>query len=419
MIEITALEEYKKGKRNKVGEKASKKSEVAKAVSIILSDVKAKGDEAVRYYEHKFGNDLPLKVTDEEISKALESVDDKYISMLKRAAQNIREFHEKQIINEYEISRDGKRLGQRVIPIRRAGIYIPGGTASYPSTILMNITPAKVAGVSEIYISTPSSTPEILAAAHISGATAIYRMGGAQAIGAMAFGTQTVPKADKITGPGNIYVAEAKRQVYGITDIDSIAGPSEIVIITDNNTNPAYIAADMLAQAEHDPDATAIAITTSEALAREIQREIDRQITDLPRKMTALSSLNNNGAVIIAETLDDAVNLANEIAPEHLEICTDDPFSLLPRITNAATVFLGRYSPEALGDYYAGTNHTLPTMGTARFASPLSVYDFLKTSQYVYYDKNALMNAASDIEMFALSEGLHAHARSIAVRGEC
>lgn len=419
MIEITALEEYKKGKRNKVVEKASKKSEVAKAVSIILSDVKAKGDEAVRYYEHKFGNDLPLKVTDEEISKALESVDDKYISMLKRAAQNIREFHEKQIINEYEISRDGKRLGQRVIPIRRAGIYIPGGTASYPSTILMNITPAKVAGVSEIYISTPSSTPEILAAAHISGATAIYRMGGAQAIGAMAFGTQTVPKADKITGPGNIYVAEAKRQVYGITDIDSIAGPSEIVIITDNNTNPAYIAADMLAQAEHDPDATAIAITTSEALAREIQHEIDRQITDLPRKITALSSLTNNGAVIIAETLDDAVNLANEIAPEHLEICTDDPFSLLPRITNAATVFLGRYSPEALGDYYAGTNHTLPTMGTARFASPLSVYDFLKTSQYVYYDKNALMNAASDIEMFALSEGLHAHARSIAVRGEC
>lgn len=419
MIEITALEEFKKGNRFNRVSNDSKNSEVAKAVSIILSDVKAKGDEAVRYYEHKFGNDLPLKVTDEEISKALESVDDKYISMLKRAAQNIREFHEKQIINEYEISRDGKRLGQRVIPIKRAGIYIPGGLALYPSTILMNITPAKVAGVGEIYISTPSSTPEILAAAHISGATAIYRMGGAQAIGAMAFGTQTVPKADKITGPGNIYVAEAKRQVYGITDIDSIAGPSEIVIITDNNTNPAYIAADMLAQAEHDPNATAIAITTSEALAREIQREIDRQITDLPRKITALSSLTNNGAVIIAETLDDAVNLANEIAPEHLEICTDDPFSLLHRITNAATVFLGRYSPEALGDYYAGTNHTLPTMGTARFASPLSVYDFLKTSQYVYYDKNALMNAASDIEMFALSEGLHAHARSIAVRGEC
>ena len=419
MIGIITLEEFKKGNRFNRVSNDSKNSEVAKAVSIILSDVKAKGDEAVRYYEHKFGNDLPLKVTDEEISKALESVDDKYISMLKRAAQNIREFHEKQIINEYEISRDGKRLGQRVIPIRRAGIYIPGGTASYPSTILMNITPAKVAGVGEIYISTPSSTPEILAAAHISGATAIYRMGGAQAIGAMAFGTQTVPKADKITGPGNIYVAEAKRQVYGITDIDSIAGPSEIVIITDNNTNPAYIAADMLAQAEHDPNATAIAITTSEALAREIQREIDRQITDLPRKITALSSLTNNGAVILAETLDDAVNLANEIAPEHLEICTDDPFSLLHRITNAATVFLGRYSPEALGDYYAGTNHTLPTMGTARFASPLSVYDFLKTSQYVYYDKNALMNAASDIEMFALSEGLHAHARSIAVRGEC
>ena len=419
MIGIITLEEFKKGNRFNRVSNDSKNSEVAKAVSIILSDVKAKGDEAVRYYEHKFGNDLPLKVTDEEISKALESVDDKYISMLKRAAQNIREFHEKQIINEYEISRDGKRLGQRVIPIKRAGIYIPGGTASYPSTILMNITPAKVAGVSEIYISTPSSTPEILAAAHISGATAIYRMGGAQAIGAMAFGTQTVPKADKITGPGNIYVAEAKRQVYGITDIDSIAGPSEIVIITDNNTNPAYIAADMLAQAEHDPNATAIAITTSEALAREIQREIDRQITDLPRKITALSSLTNNGAVILAETLDDAVNLANEIAPEHLEICTDDPFSLLHRITNAATVFLGRYSPEALGDYYAGTNHTLPTMGTARFASPLSVYDFLKTSQYVYYDKNALMNAASDIEMFALSEGLHAHARSIAVRGEC
>ena len=419
MIGIITLEEYKKGNRFNRVSNDSKNSEVAKAVSIILSDVKAKGDEAVRYYEHKFGNDLPLKVTDEEISKALESVDDKYISMLKRAAQNIREFHEKQIINEYEISRDGKRLGQRVIPIKRAGIYIPGGLALYPSTILMNITPAKVAGVGEIYISTPSSTPEILAAAHISGATAIYRMGGAQAIGAMAFGTQTVPKADKITGPGNIYVAEAKRQVYGITDIDSIAGPSEIVIITDNNTNPAYIAADMLAQAEHDPNATAIAITTSEALAREIQREIDRQITDLPRKITALSSLTNNGAVIIAETLDDAVNLANEIAPEHLEICTDDPFSLLHRITNAATVFLGRYSPEALGDYYAGTNHTLPTMGTARFASPLSVYDFLKTSQYVYYDKNALMNAASDIEMFALSEGLHAHARSIAVRGEC
>lgn len=419
MIQIFTLDEFKKHNRSRSAQFNTQNQDVSNTVSEILADVKAKGDEAVRYYEHKFGNDLPLKVTDEEISKALECIDDKYISMLNRASQNIRDFHKKQFISEYEISKNGITLGQRVIPIKRAGIYIPGGTASYPSTLLMNVIPAKTAGVHDIFIATPSATPEILAAAHITGVTNIFRMGGAQAIGAMAFGTQSIPKADKITGPGNIYVAEAKRQVYGLVDIDSIAGPSEILIISDGNSNPAFIAADMLAQAEHDANASAVTITTSEALAREIQRQIDIQLEKLPRKNTALSSLKNNGAVIIANSIDDAVELANDFAPEHLEICTDEPFTLLNRISNAATVFLGRYSPEALGDYYAGSNHTLPTMGTARFASPLSVYDFLKTSQYVHYDKSALANAANDIELFALSEGLHAHANSISIRGDC
>ena len=408
MIKIIKKEDFKRVK--------TENSNVSNIVAEILENVKRNGDKAVTFYEKKFGNDLPLKVTEDEISQALKSVDTDYISMLERAAKNIRAFHEKQLPKGYEFSpKDGIILGQRVLPLKRAGLYVPGGTASYPSTVLMNAIPAKIAGVQEVFIATPSPSPNIIAAAKVAGVTEIFRVGGAQAIGALAYGTETVPKVDKITGPGNVYVAEAKRQVYGVVDIDMIAGPSEILIIADRG-NPAFIASDILAQAEHDINASAFLVTTSESLARNVQQEVTRQLEGLPRKDIARSAVDNNSAVILVSSLDEAVNLANEISPEHLEICTDNPLSFLPKIINAGSVFLGEYSPEALGDYYAGANHTLPTMGTARFSSPLSVTDFMKTSQYIYYDREALNEASKDIEMFALSEGLHAHAKSITIR---
>ena len=413
MIRIIKPEEFSR-------QSPSEKLDVSRTVSEILSDVKARGDEAVMFYERKFSaspDNQSLRVTDDEMSQALALVEPEYISMLKRAAENIRSFHEKQLSRGYSFSpKEGITLGQRVIPLKRVGLYVPGGTASYPSTVLMNAIPAKIAGCQEIYIATPSPSPNIIAAAKIAGVTDMFRMGGAQAIGAFAYGTRTVPRVDKITGPGNIYVAEAKRQVFGLVDIDMIAGPSEILIIADDMNNPSHLAADMLAQAEHDKNASAILVTTSADLASQVQSEIERQIDTLSRKDIARSSIDNNGAIILVSELNEAVDLANDIAPEHLELCVKDSFSWLESVRNAGSVFMGRYSPEALGDYYAGANHTLPTMGTARFASPLSVSDFVKTSQYIYYDREALSEVSKDIEMFALSEGLEAHARSITIR---
>ena len=415
MIRIIGRENFTR----KVTQSAS--IDVSQAVSEILTDIKRMGDTALRDYERKFNPEYNgiLCVTEDEISQALKSVDVDYVAMLKRSAGNIRAFHEKQISTGYSFSpKEGITLGQRVIPLKRVGLYVPGGTAAYPSTVLMTAIPAKIAGCEEIYIATPSVTPPIMAAAKIAGVTGIFRMGGAQAVGALAYGTETIPNVDKITGPGNVYVAEAKRQVYGIVDIDKIAGPSEILIIADGENDARYLAADMLAQAEHDINASAVLVTTSRTLAYDVQSEIERQIETLSRKEIARSSIDNNGAVILVSSIEEAVKFANDFSPEHLELCVEDPFSWLDEIRNAGSVFIGKYSPEALGDYYAGANHTLPTMGTARFSSPLSVADFVKTSQYIYYDADNLLGASHDIEMFAKSEGLTAHAESIAVRRE-
>lgn len=415
MIRITTAGEYSRG------EVKSFVPEVAGTVRKILEDVRTRGDEAVREYERKFGGIDPvsLSLTDDDISEALQSVGGNYMAMLERAAANIRDFHRRQSREGFMFSPgNGVILGQRVIPLQRVGLYVPGGTAAYPSSVLMNAIPAKIAGCEEIIIATPRPSPQIIAAAHVAGVTRIFRMGGAQAVGAMAYGTESVPRVDKITGPGNSYVAEAKRQVFGQVAIDMIAGPSEILIIADSSNNPAHIAADMLAQSEHDTSASAILITDSESFAHEVSREIERQLQALIRQDIARSSIDSNGVIILVENLNDAVRIANDIAPEHLELCVDNPFDYMTRIRNAGSVFLGRNSPEALGDYYAGPNHTLPTMGTARFSSPLSVDDFVKKSQYIYYPSEALMNASRDIEDFAESEGLTGHANSIKIRRE-
>ena len=394
--------------------------DVSETVAKIIETVQAEGDSAVISYEKKFdGVELSsLEVTPQEIEQALNAVGNEYISMLRSAAENIKAFHSKQARNGFMFSpKEGVILGQRVIPLRRVGLYVPGGTAAYPSTVLMNAIPAKIAGCEEIVIATPPKIrPEILAAAHVAEVSRVFKMGGAQAVAAMACGTESVPRVDKIVGPGNVYVAEAKRQVFGRVAIDMIAGPSEILIIADEDNNPAHLAADMLAQAEHDTLASAILITDSRKLAENISREIEAQLENLSRSGTARASIDNNGAIIIVERLDEAAKIANEIAPEHLELCVTSPFEWLPKIRNAGSVFLGRDTPEALGDYYAGPNHTLPTMGTARFSSPLSVDDFVKKSQYLFYDHEALMRSADDIERFAMSEGLTGHANSITVR---
>ena len=312
----------------------------------------------------------------------------------------------------------GVILGQRVIPLEKVGLYVPGGTASYPSSVLMNAIPAKIAGCQEIIAATPKPSNEIMAAAKIAGVTRMFRIGGAQAIAALAYGTEAVPKVDKITGPGNAYVAEAKRQVYGDVGIDMIAGPSEILIIADKNNFASHIAADMLAQAEHDVNATAILITNSRRVANNVSREIELQIEKLERYGIAREAIDKNGAIIIVKSINDAVDIANKIAPEHLEICVDEPFEMMTKIRNAGSIFIGRNSPEALGDYYAGANHVLPTMGTARFSSALSVDDFVKKSQFIYYSAGELLAASKDIEEFAKSEGLTGHARSVSIRRE-
>lgn len=400
-------------------------ADVSSIVSDIIEDVKKRGDEALLYYCEKFDRAklTSLEVTAEEIDEAFSLVEPEFIEILKKAAENIREFHKAQVRNSFIISGDGYITGQKITPIEKVGLYVPGGTAAYPSTVLMDSIPAKIAGCKEICITTPPSAngkvnPAILAAAKIAGVDRIFKTGGAQAVAALAYGTETVPKVDKIVGPGNAFVAEAKRQVFGLVSIDMIAGPSEILVVADGKSNPEFVAADLLSQAEHDKMASAVLVTDSSELAKQVSAELERQIPLLPRAEIARASIDNNGKIIIADNLFDVIDVANEIAPEHLELCVDNPFDYLDKIKNAGSIFMGRYCPEALGDYFAGPNHTLPTSGTARFSSPLSVDDFVKKSQYTYYTEEALGKVAESIAFFAGKEGLDAHAKSVTVRFE-
>ena len=395
---------------------------VTASVAAIVEDVKERGDEAVREYSLKFdGWAGEMPVSESEWAEGAAQCDAFLLQVMKEAAQNIADFHRRQIPQGFEVEKEnGVILGQKVTPLERVGIYVPGGTAAYPSTVLMNAVPASVAGVKEIIMVTPAKEgrikPEILAAAKIAGVTKIFKVGGAQAIAALAYGTQTVPAVDKITGPGNIYVATAKKLVYGQVDIDMIAGPSEILVIADESADAERAAADMLSQAEHDVLASAVMVTTSARLAELVAAEIERQLTELPRREIAQRSIEDNGRVIGTESLDDAVEIANALAPEHLEVYTSDPFALLPRLVNAGSIFLGGYTPEPVGDYFAGPNHTLPTSGTARFSSPLSGADFVKRSSYIHYTKEALKEAGEKIAAFAESEGLQAHANAVRIR---
>ena len=399
---------------------------VTDTVAEILRNVRERGDEALREYTEKFDHAKPesLTVTPAEMQEALDSVDPDFLRILRRAAENIRKFHSRQVRNSFILNdEDGILMGQKVIPVDRAGLYVPGGTAAYPSTVLMDVIPAKIAGVKEVILTTPPGpdgkiNPAVLAAASVAGADRIVKAGGAQAIAALAFGTESVPKADKIVGPGNAFVAEAKRQVYGMVSIDMIAGPSEILVVADGKSNPAYVAADLLSQAEHDKVASAVLVTDSAELAEQVSAEIEKQIPQLIRAEIARASIDQNGKIIVAEDLRAAIEIANEIAPEHLELCVDNPFDYLDSIRHAGSVFLGRNCPEALGDYLAGPNHTLPTQGTARFSSPLSVDDFVKKTQYTYYTKEALERVAQDVAAFAEKEGLTGHARSAVIRTE-
>ncbi len=400
--------------------------DVSGVVKGIIDDVRARGDEALLYYAEKFDKAslTSLRVTDEEIEEAKRSVSENFLRILGEARENIAVFHREQKRDHFEIKRgEGVILGQRIIPVERAGLYVPGGTAAYPSTVLMDAVPAKIAGVERLVMVTPPMkdgrvNPVILAAASIAGVDEIYKVGGAQAIAALAYGTESVPRVDKIVGPGNAYVAEAKRQVYGIVSIDMIAGPSEIMVVADGTNDPKSIAADLLSQAEHDRMASAVLATDSLKFAEAVAEELERQIPLLERADIARESIDNNGKIFITETVDEAIEVANRIAPEHLEICLDEPFKYLDKIKHAGSVFLGKNCPEALGDYLAGTNHTLPTSGTARFSSPLSVDDFIKKTQYIYYDREALARVARDVEYFAKSEGLTAHAKSAVIRFE-
>ena len=392
-------------------------------VAEIIADVKENGDKALFKYCEKFDNTVTdcLEVSEDEVGEAFDSVDKDLIKVMKKARENIYDYHKHQVKNSFVIAeKDGVVLGQKVTPLERAGIYVPGGTAAYPSTVLMNIVPAKIAGVKEIIMTSPAKdgkiNPVILAAAKIAGADRIFKAGGAQAIAAMAYGTESYPRVDKIVGPGNAFVAEAKKQVFGLVDIDMIAGPSEILVIADGTCDPKTVAADMLSQAEHDRMASAVLVTNSRKLAEETSAEIERQLKLLPREEIARPSIENNGKIIIAESILQAIEIANEIAPEHLEVCVDNPFDYLDRIKNAGSIFLGKNCPEALGDYFAGPNHTLPTSGTARFSSPLSVDDFVKKSAFTYYTGDALSKVCDDIARFAEQEGLSGHARSALVR---
>ena len=400
-------------------------SKIEETVAEIIANVRKNGDDALRFYADKFDGGAPdaIEVSKEEIDAAMAEVSPEFIEILKKAKANIEDFHKRQVRQSFVISeKEGVVTGQKIIPVEKAGLYVPGGTAAYPSSVLMNSVPAKLAGVKEIVITTPAKagkiTPVILAAAKIGGVDRIFKTGGAQAIAALAYGTQSIPRVDKIVGPGNAFVAEAKKQVYGKVSIDMIAGPSEILVIADGNSNPAFVAADMLSQAEHDKMASAVLVTESRELAEKVSAELERQIPLLMRAEIARESIDRNGKIIIVKDIKTAVEASNEIAPEHLELCIDNPFDYLDSVKNAGSIFMGRYCPEALGDYFAGPNHTLPTSGTARFSSPLSVDDFIKKTQFTYYTKDALAKVSDDIYKFAMAEGLEAHAKSAICRSE-
>ena len=411
--------------REKIFARVSPEMDVEAIVSQIIQDVRRGKDQAVVEYCRRFDRvDLrTLEVSKEEIAEAKAQVTPEFLAILRKAAANIREYHQMQVCTGFEMERDGIVLGQKVTPIENVGVYVPGGTAAYPSTVLMDTIPAKIAGCKQIVMVTPPGkdgkvNPAILAAADVAGVDRIFKVGGAQAIAALAYGTESIPQVDKIVGPGNAFVAEAKKQVFGRVAIDMIAGPSEILIVADGISDPKHIAADMLSQAEHDKLASAVLVTDSEELAKTVQAELEVQIPELPRAAIARHSIDVNGKIIVAEDLEVAIDVANQLAPEHLELMVDDPFAYLSKIENAGSVFMGRNCPEALGDYFAGPNHTLPTSGTARFSSALSVDDFIKKSQYTYYTKEALGKVAEDIAYFARQEGLEAHARSALIRTE-
>ena len=399
--------------------------DVSAVVADILRNVRTRGDAALLEYNEKFEKAKldALEVSAQEFDDALKATDPAFLAILERAAANIRAFHSKQVREGFRMDLGGRILGQKVLPIEKVGLCVPGGVTPLSSTVLMDAIPAKIAGCSELVMVTPPRADgtidaSILAAAKVAGVDRVFKLGGAQAVAALAYGTESVPKVDKIVGPGGAFVAEAKRQVFGCVSIDMIAGPSEVLVLADGKSDPAFVAADLLSQAEHDKLAAAVLVTDSEALAEAVQAEIERQLPLLAREEIARASVEHNGKIIVTDDLDAAVDVANAIAPEHLELCVDDPFRYLERIRNAGSVFLGRSCPEALGDYYAGANHTLPTSGTARFSSPLSVDDFVKKTQFIYYSDAALCAAADDVAAFARQEGLTGHARSVTIRKE-
>lgn len=397
---------------------------VTKSVTEIINDVRDNGDKAVRKYTEMFDKNVPecFEVSREEINDALTEADPDYVNALLNAMENLTAFHQRQKQQSYiDAQPNGCMLGQRIRGLKRVGLYVPGGTAAYPSSVLMNAVPAKIAGVEEIIMVTPplkdgTANKDILVAAAICGVDRVFLLGGAQAVAALAYGTETIPKVDKIVGPGNIYVATAKKLLFGQVDIDMIAGPSEILILADENANPAFVAADLMSQAEHDTLASAILVTTSQELANKTVKELERQVETLSRKEIIKTSLKDYGAIFVCEDTQTAIDMANDFAPEHLEVMLANPMEYLGKLDNAGSVFLGDYSPEPLGDYYAGPNHVLPTSGTARFFSPLSVDAFVKKTSFIYYTKDALQNASDDIELLANKEGLTAHANSITVR---
>ena len=411
-------------REDEIFSRSSSSKDVSGVVSQILKEVQERGDKALIEYTAKLDGALidTIEVPRKEIEEAAASMDGEFMRVLEKAAENIRKYHKRQVRNSFVMTEEnGVVLGQKIVPVAVAGIYVPGGTAAYPSTVLMDTIPAKIAGCKSVVMVSPPGkdgkiNPAVLAAACVAGVDRVFRVGGAQAIAALAYGTETVPKADKIVGPGNIYVAEAKKEVSGIVSIDMIAGPSEILIIADGKSDERTVAADMLSQAEHDKNASAVLITDSQDLAEKVRAELEEQPPLLPRYDLARASIDTNGKIIIVDSISSAIEVSDRIAPEHLEVCVDNPFDYLDKIHNAGSVFLGRNCPEALGDYLAGPNHTLPTSGTARFSSPLSVDDFVKKYQFTYYTASALSIVASDVALFARREGLEAHARSALVR---
>ena len=423
---MIAIYNYGQVDNNDIFARMAPKYNVEQTVADIIDDVRKNGDDALRRYTEKFDGVLldSLEVSPAEFDEAMAQTEPEFIAIIEKAAVNIRRFHEQQRRSNFIVEGEkGQLLGQRVIPIEKVGLYVPGGTAVYPSTVLMDSIPAKIAGCREIVMVTPVGkngkvSSAILAAARIAGVDRVFKIGGAQAVAALAYGTESVPKVDKIVGPGNAFVAEAKKQVFGLVSIDMIAGPSEILVVADGQSSPRSVAADLLSQAEHDKLASAVLVTDSSQLAAEVRDELERQIPLLERSEIARASIDNNGKIIVADNLDVAIDIANRLAPEHLELCMDNPFDYLEKVKNAGSVFMGRYCPEALGDYYAGPNHTLPTGGTARFSSPLSVDDFVKKSQFIYYTEEAFEDVARDVDYFARKEGLTAHGKSATVRLE-